>query len=453
MGFYDYNLLVFVAAIAAVGYYQYKRDVASSHSREVDGEAGKEAVMAARAVNWQFKKRFLPVYLLVNGADWLQGPYIYTMYKDQHNLPEETVAHLFTTGFLAAAISASFVGSLADKHGRRYACLAFCVTYSLSCLAILFDSILVLFAGRILGGISTTLMYSVFESWMVTEYHRQHLDGAGGSLSDIFGIMTTLNGLVAITSGLFAEAITDVAKTQSAPFMTAVACLIMAFWFISKYWNENYGDSAEKGPMTIPGEKPLNGFQYVMADKRLWALCLTSCCFEGSMYLWIFFKFPALRLSHQEGGYTTGLPYGMIFAVLMCAMMLGSMFFTYQSAVKSGFLYVSSSTLLMITLTVAALCFILPVIIRDESITFWCFCLFEICCGVYFPSMAHLKEKIIEDGVRAKIYGIMRIPLNIFVVVGLMLTQEGLRHRENVFIVCSGALISAAMALGVLIAE
>ncbi len=43
--------------------------------------------------------------------------------------------------------------------------------------------------------------------------------------------------------------------------------------------------------------------------------------------------------------------------------------------------------------------------------------------------MAHLKEKIIDDGVRAKIYGIMRIPLNVFVVVGLMLTQDGI----NVF--------------------
>jgi len=147
------------------------------------------------------------------------------MYKDQHNLPEETVAHLFTTGFLAAAISASFVGSLADKHGRKLGCLAF-----------LFDNIIILFAGRIMGGISTTLMYSVFESWMVTEYHRQHLDGAGGSLSEIFGVMTTLNGVVAITSGLFAEAITDFARTQSAPFMTAIVCLATAFLFISKYW-------------------------------------------------------------------------------------------------------------------------------------------------------------------------------------------------------------------------
>lgn len=143
------------------------------------------------------------------------------------------------------------------------------------------------------------------------------------------------------------------------------------------------------------------------------------------MYLWIFFKFPALRLSHQEGGFTDGLPYGMIFAVLMCAMMLGSMFFTFHSTLKHNLLHVSSSNLLMMTMTVASICFVLPVLVRNEAITFWCFCVFEICCGVYFPSMANLKEKIIEDGVRAKIYGIMRIPLNAFVVIGLMTTQEG----------------------------
>jgi len=143
------------------------------------------------------------------------------------------------------------------------------------------------------------------------------------------------------------------------------------------------------------------------------------------MYLWIFFKFPALRLSHAEGGFTTDLPYGMIFAVLMCAMMLGSMVFTYQRSLRTGFFFASSSTVLMVTMTVAAICFMLPVLIRDESITFWCFCVFEICCGVYFPSIANLKEKIIDDGVRAKIYGIMRIPLNVFVVVGLSLTTDG----------------------------
>jgi MFS family permease len=156
--------------------------------------------------------------------------------SDQKGLPEETVAHLFTTGFLAAAISASFVGSLADRHGRKLACLVFCVVYSLSCFTILFDSIFILFIGRILGGIATTLMYSVFESWMVTEYHRQHLDDAGGSLSDIFGIMTTLNGVIAIVAGLFAQAIADLSGTQTAPFMTAAVCLFLAFGYILNHW-------------------------------------------------------------------------------------------------------------------------------------------------------------------------------------------------------------------------
>jgi hypothetical protein len=55
----------------------------------------------------------------------------------------------------------------------------------------------------------------------------------------------------------------------------------------------------------------------------------------------------------------------------------------------------------------------------------WCFCVFEICCGVYFPLMAYQKGKIVEDGVRANVYGLMRIPLNVFVVLVLSTTKEG----------------------------
>lgn len=94
----------------------------------------------------------------------MQGPYIYTLYKDEKGLVESVVAALFMTGFISAAVSASFTGSLADKYGRRYSSLIFCVIYSASCLTSLFDDLIILFIGRILGGVSTTLMYSMFES-------------------------------------------------------------------------------------------------------------------------------------------------------------------------------------------------------------------------------------------------------------------------------------------------
>jgi len=45
--------------------------------------------------------------------------------------------------------------------------------------------------------------------------------------------------------------------------------------------------------------------------------------------------------------------------------------------------------------------------------------------------MGNLKEKIVDDDIRAKIYGILRLPLNLFVVIGLGLTRDG--KYENLF--------------------
>ena len=76
-------------------------------------------------------------------------------------------------------------------------------------------------------------------------------------------------------------------------------------------------------------------------------------------------------------------------------------------------------------LALASVCFFIPGHVHDERITLWCFCTFELCCGVYYPVMASLKGKLIEDGSRASIYGILRIPVNVFVVLALSTTKEG----------------------------
>ena len=48
-------------------------------SSEKIGHRGREESdrEALRKLKW----RFFPIYLLVNAADWLQGPYIYPIYK------------------------------------------------------------------------------------------------------------------------------------------------------------------------------------------------------------------------------------------------------------------------------------------------------------------------------------------------------------------------------------
>ncbi|KAF2727528.1 DUF791-domain-containing protein, partial [Polyplosphaeria fusca] len=433
--------------------------IRSCRTRKTSGEEVSEKLEhQARDIDGHrlrlFKWRFLPIYLLVNGADWLQGPYIYPIYKDEKGLPETLVAALFLVGFLSGGVSASFVGALADRCGRRAACLAYCVIYALSCLTLLVDYIPLLFAGRVLGGISATLLYSVFESWMVAEFNRLLPDEPGSTLSDIFSSMTMLNSLVAIIAGIIAEWVFRVFGTAKAPFLTATACLAMAFMAISRLWGENYGLSAH-GEDGMPETAALLGDQQdsepkttrsvlatIAQDSKILCLALASCVFEGSLFLFIFFKFPALTFSHNLAGSSSDLPFGLIFAILMCSMMFGSMIYNNISTSSSS---ISSSCILSCSLAIAALAFFIPTRIRDERVTLWCFCAFEICCGLYYPSMAYLKGKLIEDGSRATVYGILRIPLNIFVVAALSTTKEGMGHRDLVFTTCSMLLLLGAV--------
>ena len=204
----------------------------------------------------------------------VKGPHIYVLYKYEKDLPERTVAALYASGFIAAAVSASFVGQLADRYGRRAGCLVYCVSYSICCLSMISSSMIILLVGRMCGGLSTTLLYSVFETWMITEYHQRDLEAAGLTLSNIFGMMTIISSMVAICSGVLGDGLVAMTQSRVSPFLASVASLVAAFAYISKYWvsrwyfwvfshyklnsggqTENYGDSGTEslGVALSPG--------------------------------------------------------------------------------------------------------------------------------------------------------------------------------------------------------
>lgn len=257
MAFYQINLVAFVLLNGSMLYRQYRQDKRAQLSEKIqrydiendEDEArtiDPDAAIAAK----QFTDNFFPVYVLVWAADWLQGPFIYTLYKDEKKLPEEIVARLFTTGFLAGAVSALFVGGLADRFGRRTACLAYCAITILACLSVLSNNVPVLFAGRALGGLGTTLMYTVFEAWMVTEYNQRDLERTSLKLSGIFGQMITLSSVVAVLAGLVGQVLVGWTGTNCAPFVASICCLAPAAFIISSRWTENYGDSGNSNQKT-----------------------------------------------------------------------------------------------------------------------------------------------------------------------------------------------------------
>lgn len=146
------------------------------------------------------------------------------------------------------------------------------------------------------------------------------------------------------------------------------------------------------------------------------------------MYLFVFFWTPALRSTLPESQFKTRiLPYGLIFANFMGFMMLGSILSTYIT---------TNTKSLSTVLAIAAGTFFMNVIIRNEYIVFWMFCLFELCVGMYFPMIGYLKGQFIENDCRSGVYAMLRIPLNIFVVVTLSLTREGELTISSLIVIC-----------------
>ncbi|GKT44178.1 molybdate-anion transporter [Colletotrichum spaethianum] len=377
---------------------------------------------------------FYVVYALVMGSDWLQGPFLYSLYKNEHQIPSDLVPTLFTAGFVSGAVAGYFIGSLADRHGRRASCLFFCAAYALSCVLTTIPSVPLLFLGRVLGGLGTSLLFSVFESWMVTDFHARRLGDQGLDLSRTFGMMSTVNSVVAIVSGVVSEWLVSVTGTRKAPFLASVGLLVLAAGVIASQWDENYGSTGQASSSEASKGKKTSLWS-TMTDKRVLAIGLASTMFEGSMYLFVVLWSPVL-VSASSSPET--LPYGIIFASFMASTLLASLLYPRLLALVST----PSRLLLSVLLAANGVFFALGTgAPRAEQVTFWLFCLFEACVGLYFPSMGYLKGKVVDDGVRAQVYGVLRIPLNIFVVVSLMFSSDG--QAGKVFLVC-GMLLQAS---------
>ncbi|CAG8612112.1 6898_t:CDS:2 [Paraglomus occultum] len=61
-----------------------------------------------------FQLNYLFVYFLITAGDWLQGPYLYALYKS-YEFSLTQIATLYVTGFVSSGLIGTFIGSAADK--------------------------------------------------------------------------------------------------------------------------------------------------------------------------------------------------------------------------------------------------------------------------------------------------------------------------------------------------
>ena len=131
-----------------------------------------KAVIAHKKLHTEFdifRRKYIVVYLIIMLADWMQGTHMYTLYAS-YNV---NISALFLTGFLSGAIFAPFLGSAVDKFGRKRSCIVYLVLEIIINCMEHSTQMSMLLIGRVLGGISTNLLFSAFESWMTTEHRKK----------------------------------------------------------------------------------------------------------------------------------------------------------------------------------------------------------------------------------------------------------------------------------------
>ncbi|KAF8156026.1 hypothetical protein B0H34DRAFT_659078 [Crassisporium funariophilum] len=419
-------------------------------------------------------RKYLVVYALVMGADWLQGPYVYSLYKDQYAFPERLVAGLFVTGFVSAGLAAPLVGVWADQQyvgsdyisernkptcclisGRRTSCLIFCVTYTTACGCIMIPYLPILFFGRILGGVSTAILFSAFESWLISESTSVTLHST--DLSTIMGRATLINGFIATGAGVVSNKLVEATHNFVSPFMASGAILVLAWLLIGRTWTENYGSLSRTTDRDILQIRRMgHACNIVRQDPLLLVLGLTQTCFEGSMYLFVFLWVPALQ-EYAKGTPSISLPLGYIFSSFMISMMLGSLIYTaIVSRSKKPISNIEGNSSLKLhaqlsstVCAVSAFALASSAASKDEHVRFYAFCLFETCVGMYYPVQGTLRGTLISNEHRATLSSLFRVPLNIFVVVSLLTGVSS--ARRTVLVACAMMLAFSSLMTAVVI--
>ncbi|XP_073131395.1 uncharacterized protein [Henckelia pumila] len=367
-----------------------------------------------------FKNNYLLVYSLMMAGDWLQGPYVYYLYTT-YGFGKGEIGQLFIAGFGSSMLFGTIVGSLADKQGRKRACITYCITYTLSCITKHSPQYKVLMVGRVLGGIATSLLFSSFESWLVAEHFKRGFDQQWLSLTFSKAIFLG-NGLVAILAGLFGNLLVDTLNLGPvSPFDAAAIFLAIGMAVILASWTENYGDTSESKDLLAQFK---GAAVAIASDEKIALLGAIQSLFEGSMYTFVFLWTPALSPNDED------IPHGFIFATFMLASMLGSTIAArllarntvkVESYMQIVFVISSASLLLPIMTTF----FITPSNVKGGGITFsGClqllgFCTFEACVGIFWPSIMKMRSQYIPEEARSTIMNFFRIPLNIFVCIVL----------------------------------
>merc|ERR1719323_1325244 len=127
---------IYLVSVSSLAAWVYFRNIRSYKCAKSDENENSESKISESVIS-SFKRLqciYLPAHLLALFSDWLQGPYVYQLYRE-YGHGEREIALLFLTGYLSSCIFGGLTGPLSDKYGRKRLGQIFCVICILNCLS------------------------------------------------------------------------------------------------------------------------------------------------------------------------------------------------------------------------------------------------------------------------------------------------------------------------------
>lgn len=413
-----------------------------------------------------FRLSYLFVTLVVMLADGLQGTHLYVLYEGYGF----SVASLYCLGFITGAFTAPITGPLIDKFGRKKSALLYCALEVGINMLEQFPFLSGLIVSRIVGGITTNLLSTVFETWLDTEYRIRGF--AKEEYETLMRDSVVVSNLAAIASGYLAHVLAE-SFGNTGPFEGAVTCTAVAFFVIFFLWNENYGklgQEAKDGEETI-SSSPLTQLKetvkFIRSDSRVLRVCVTQGLTLGSLHIFIFLWSPLLKefsVGCKDvvwGLDSQGEPaYGLIFGAFMAAGVLGGLFSPYVRKFVTLILSPLTKGKVPETVTVddeepvramdiefqGALCYFFCALLLlapsvmpatgeyTFSIALFSFITYEFSVGIYSPCEGVMRSIYIPPESRGSIMTVPSIIVNVAVAMAVVST-EAIARQTALFII------------------
>jgi len=430
----------------------------------------------ANAESFQaLRVNYLMVILAIMLADGLQGTHLYVLYEGYGF----SVASLYALGFLTGAVTTPLTGSLVDKFGRKWSAIIYCVLeISINQLE-QYPFLWGLIISRMVGGITTNLLSTVFEAWLDTEYRKRNLPDDQYEI--IMRDSVIISNLAAIASGYLAHVLAE-SYGPVGPFKGAVTCTSLALIVVATLWTENYG--TQETPDEEKEEKSIR--EYVQEtvsvfrnDSKVLRVGIIQGFTVGCLQIFIFLWSPTLAEFAKTSNFSHALDsngepaYGLIFGAYMAAGVIGGLLSPFFRKAVSALLTPMSSedaqNEVVLTedgeeehvrpmavefmasfgyILCAGLLFV-PVVMDPQNensfaISLAAFLVYEFLVGVIMPCEGIIRSLYLPKDCRASIMTLPRMIVNIQVSLAVILTTK-VTHQSAFTVIA--LLMAAAAAL------